>query len=150
MKRADAAIGALLFLVGAYLVYKAGDYAYLVEFAPGPGFLPFWLGIILMVLAGSQLASAILKTEEEKSVTESPSRRVRTLLLFCGLGLGNLLIRYLGFVVLVSLVAFSLMMFMDRKRWRLNIIVTICTGIVLHFIFRELFELSLPMGLLKF
>ncbi len=145
MKRGDLFISILLLFLGVALVWKSGELTYKVEFSPGPGFLPFWLGIILMILSGVLAVTTLLKSVPEKQV-----RFAKALLLLCGLGFSNLFIDYLGFIITVTLVAFGLMMILDWRRWRLNLPVAIGTALILHFFFKKYLEVSLPVGILKF
>lgn len=150
MKKPDISIGIILFCLGGYLVWKSGEYTYKMEFSPGPGFLPFWLGIVLIVLAGLLVVTNIFKILPKETKQKASPPMLKALLLLCGLGISNLLVEYLGFILVMSLMALSLMMVLDWRRWRMNTLVVISTAIVLHFVFRKLLEVTLPVGIFKF
>src|SRR5215212_8619466 len=61
MRGADRITGAaLLALAVAFAVGALKSYAYWGENGPGPAFLPFWLGIVMAVLALLLLVGALL------------------------------------------------------------------------------------------
>ena len=60
MRRADRIAGAaLLALAVAFSAGALRYYSYWGPGGPGPAFLPFWLGVIMAVLAGMLLAGAL-------------------------------------------------------------------------------------------
>jgi hypothetical protein len=167
MKRFDLTLGAALVLLGIYLIVTGLGFGYQTGFSPGPGFIPFWLGVILIVLgtvlSGEvivgqiRLRKAAISQGDANPSDEAAEQKDRQgqgifkiMLLLCGLLVVNLLIEWLGFIVSTCLMALTMMMVMDRRRWRLNVCITICTGVILHFGFRVFFELTMPTGLLPF
>ena len=150
MKRVDIAVGGLLILLGVYLISKVGEYTYMTEFSPGPGFVSFWLGVVLVVLAGVLVISSILKASPQKVGKDFYSRLGKAILFLIGLGVTNLFLEWLGFILTISLVALAMMIILNRKTWLMNITIAFFTALVLHFVFREFLEVTLPKGIFGF
>ena len=59
MKRPDLAAGFVLVGLGIYIIQQSRLLTYRDEFGPGPGLLPFWLGVLLTVLASCVVVSSL-------------------------------------------------------------------------------------------
>jgi len=55
----DAAFAAALFLLGAYVLLQATEYGFFRREVPGPGFFPFWTGLLLMICSGVNFFKSI-------------------------------------------------------------------------------------------
>jgi putative tricarboxylic transport membrane protein len=62
-------VASVIFFAGLLLVRGSLDLRYYTSMGPGPGFFPFWLSVILTVLA----VAMFLKTTFTKSPDEAPS-----------------------------------------------------------------------------
>ena len=58
--------GAVVFVVGLITTLMAWKLPYTMESSPGPGFLPFWLGIVLMVCAAFVVAADVRNREKDR------------------------------------------------------------------------------------
>lgn len=115
---------------------------------PGPGFLPFGLGLCLIVL------SLILIFKNWKGDTSSipfwPQRTwLRPLLGVSIFILFALVIERLGFVLTTLFFLIIWMRLIERIRWRTLIGISIGTTAGLYFIFVFFLEVPLPAGFLK-
>jgi putative tricarboxylic transport membrane protein len=59
-RRAEAAAAAVLLAAGAIVASAARTLPYWQGYAPGPGFFPLWLGILLAAAAAIELARALV------------------------------------------------------------------------------------------
>jgi putative tricarboxylic transport membrane protein len=150
MKRVDIGIGILLMLLGVYLISKVREYTYRVEFSPGPGFMPFWLGVILIVLAVSLIAWSIVKSSGKGLPSGLGARLRKAVLFLCGLSAANFVLEWLGFILTVTFLSLAMMMLLNRRRWLINFTVAVCTALILHFVFQEFLEVTLPKGIFHF
>ena len=57
MKTGDRVFSIFSMCLSLWLIIESFQYDYLSEFGPGPGFEPFWLGVILLILSISLLAN---------------------------------------------------------------------------------------------
>ena len=59
----------VILLPSVWLTFRALDLHYYTSMGPGPGFFPFWLALILSILAALMLVQATLSTSTEDRVT---------------------------------------------------------------------------------
>jgi putative tricarboxylic transport membrane protein len=65
MRRPTQIFSAVLFMFAAFFVREAIDLVYYTQFGPGPGFFPFWLGIIMMALSAYLAFQATFRPTEK-------------------------------------------------------------------------------------
>ena len=58
MKKAEMITGVFLLILSGLVIWEASQMPPPASFAPGAGFLPFWLGVLLAVLATILFVSA--------------------------------------------------------------------------------------------
>lgn len=118
---------------------------------PGPGFLPFWVAVILALL------SFLLWMET--SLRKVPSDRVKFL---AGEGrwpsvmmtVGTLLIyafviETLGFIISTLILLFFLFRFVGNQKWWLVFTETALVTLMTHLIFKVGLKVQLPAGLFR-
>ena len=146
-------IAAIFFLaVGIFFAL----YARTVEIGdwhePGPGFLPFWAGNILAVMALALLIGSYAR----KAWSTRPSFFPRTdswkrvLATFLALIAYNLLLPYLGFTVMTFLFLAVLVKFIFPQTWMRTLVVSILGAAVARLLFINFLETQLPKGFLGF
>jgi hypothetical protein len=119
---------------------------YTGEFGPGPGFLPFWLGITLMVCAIS-----VLVTDLRSAVTSEKLFRPKTVKCLQVLGLivtVFLLLPVLGFSAGLALITGAGMRLMGKHRWVSCVLTAIGTAICIHYVFGQWLSIPLPKGMI--
>src|SRR5688500_20324329 len=85
-------------LLGLLFAVKAVELKYMDEFAPGAGFLPFWLALILVALVVGFLVS----TRSAKPMEMAPPVGRKVLAVSAGLVACVALIEWLGFAVALA------------------------------------------------
>ncbi len=143
-------ISSVIFLILALLVIWQSAIIPMGRISkPGPGYLPFWVGIILAVLSG------FLWIEAGKN--ESPSGEVQFLsgegrwqdvLITAGLLLGfTFTIEILGFVISTLLFLFFIFRFVGKQKWWIVFTGTILVTLSVYIIFKVSLKVQLPPGL---
>jgi hypothetical protein len=146
-------IAAIFFLlVGIFFAL----YARTVEIGswqePGPGFLPFWAGIILGVMA----LALLFGSYAHKAWPVRPSFFPRTdswkrvLATFLALIAYNLLLPYFGFTATTFLFLTFLVKFIFPQTWMRTLLVSILGSVVARLLFINFLETQLPKGFLGF
>lgn len=135
-----AAFGVMAVLFAA----KAGDLKYMDEFAPGAGFLPFWLGMILAALVVVFLLSARATAAEEKAAASRAPRKVFAV--SAGLVACVALIETLGFALGIAAFVVYLVRWIERRSWVSAIGLAAGTALMLYLIFRAWLSVPLPQG----
>jgi putative tricarboxylic transport membrane protein len=151
MKRNDL-IGGLFFL-GVGLVFAL--YSRRVEIGtwdePGPGFFPFWAGLIVIAMSVLLVGKAVSRggqtTEPFFPQPDSWKRVLFTLLALVGY---NLLLKPLGFVLVTFFFVGFLVKFIFPGTWKKALIAALLTTVGVRLIFVNLLEIRFPKGLLGF
>src|SRR5512140_1850546 len=71
MKRADRVFAFICLVLSCWLVIESLNYDYTTDYTPGPGFLPFWLGICLGLLSLFLLFDSIRRRDAKEDGKET-------------------------------------------------------------------------------
>jgi hypothetical protein len=136
---------------GAVWAVQSGHLRYWDDFAPGSGFLPFWLGMTLVVLAGAVLVSS-LRAERAQTGgavevgAPAASQQVRVILIAAGLFACIGLFDWLGFTVSVALYLVFLIGIVERRPLTEAVLVGGGVAASLWLIFLKWLHVPLPIG----
>ncbi len=147
MNRGDLVAGLVLMGVGVFVMWQARTLDLVFEYGPGPGFLPFWLGVGLTGLALVLVVGTLRRSAGDREGQGEAGRRVgRALLTWGGIIGATALLRWLGFVVSFAALTLFLVFVMERRSLltALAVAVTITAGFAL--IFRVALNVPLPTG----
>ena len=112
---------------------------------PGPGFLPFFLGLFMVVLAG---LSCMEHPQKEASAEKGFWKAGKPILLIAGgLLLYLVLMKGLGFYADTFLLLVYLMRCFGEKRYRRIFALSLVIVVVIYFIFYKLFIIPFPEGI---
>src|SRR5262245_57176168 len=135
MKRRDIASGLALALLGIFVALQARNLTYSDEFGPGPGLLPYWLGLILLGLGGCLVVSAAMRkgATDPKEASPNPmqsgvsalSKFLRVVPAWLGLVATVALLNVLGFVASLGLFSFFLVYWVERRSLPSAIVVSV-------------------------
>jgi putative tricarboxylic transport membrane protein len=119
---------------------------------PGPGFMPFWSGIVLTVMAVFLLLGSFKRKEWQ---VMPPFFRLddswkRVLLAFLAMVGYLLLFKPLGFTLVTFFFIAFLLKAIFPQNWKRTLIVAAATAILARLIFINFLETQLPMGFLGF
>jgi len=153
MKKADLITGVILLVISGYVIQEAWRMPPSATFGPGSGFLPFWLGVLLTVLAVILLATAWRRQATEKD-GKSPFPGKRALIaigsVLGGLAVYIVLIEVLGYLVDTFLYVAFLLGIVERERWPMTVGVAVLTTAGLYIIFQVLLGITLPSNMFGF
>lgn len=151
MRRADRIAGAaLLALAVAFSAGALKSYAYWGPNGPGPAFLPFWLGIVMAVLAGLLLLGAL------RSVDAGPPwlpgrEGLRRLALVLGVTVAFVaLLNVVGMLLGTVLFLLVLLRRLDRQPWPLCVAVALAVAGFNYMVFTFWLRVPMPVGVLGF
>ena len=152
MKRKDLIGG--LFFMGAGLLFAL--YARSVDIGtwdePGPGFLPFYGGVLMLfltvLLVAGNLGRAAAQAAEPFFAEKDSWKRV------CSVALSligfNLLLRPLGFVPVTFLFVGFLVKFIFPQGWLKSVVTAAAATACARIIFVNFLEINFPKGILGF
>ncbi|MEW6673668.1 MAG: tripartite tricarboxylate transporter TctB family protein [Thermodesulfobacteriota bacterium] len=73
MKKGDRVFAIICMGLSLWLIIESLQFDYLSEFGPGPGFEPFWLGILLAILSIALFINTFLRrTKEDDEKAQLP------------------------------------------------------------------------------
>ncbi len=122
-------------------------------FGPGAGFLPFWLGVLLAVLATILVVSAWRSQATEKEnepVFPGKQALIAITSVLVGLAVYIFLIEILGYLVDTFLFVVFLMKVVEREKWPLTLMVAVGTTAGLFITFQILLQITLPSNMFGF
>ena len=127
------------------------------EYEPGPGFLPFWLGVTLIVLSLFLMRSALKEPIDPAPADpngESPAGFFQFgagaltpwLIFFVSTVAVSLLFERLGFGLSIGLFMLVTMRWVARQSWPSTIILALATPLVLYLGFVRILMVPLPIA----
>jgi len=150
MATADRVLGLLVMILGTFILVQSLKLQYYLDGIPGPGFTPFWVGVVLIVLAVLIIISSFFgqaKTEK------SPFIKQDLLKMFGAIG-GSLLVvvitEYIGMLLSLGLLAGFFTWFYGLRKRRTVILTAVLTPIILYLVFSLGLGVTFPTGRLGF
>jgi hypothetical protein len=126
------------------------QYAFWGPTGPGPAFLPFWLGVVMALLATLLLVGA-LRTQDAGAGWLPNREGLRRLAIVVGVTIAFVaLLNVTGMVLGTVLFLVVLMRWLDRCGWLLTLAVALATAAFIDLVFARWLRVPLPLGLLGF
>ncbi len=153
MKKADIITGTLLMLLSVYVMVTAWGmdlWTTGADSAPGPGFVSFIAGILLLLLSAALVLSAVRKSVPAKEKPVFDRQGFKLLGIVAGSALvASILSQWTGFVVAMGLMgAFLTTMLAEKKNVKVTALVAVILPAVLYLIFKAGLDVMLPVGFL--
>jgi putative tricarboxylic transport membrane protein len=152
MKRGWQAASVALAATFAYFAYESFQLSLRDALGPGPGFFPFWLGVIGAVLAAIMLIQLRLdRVDLGAEVLAFDRAGVKNAMrVLAGLIVATALLEVAGFrASMLLLIPFLLLVLGARSRVAIGICAVAGSFGVYH-VFSELLKVPLPVGILGF
>ena len=148
MASADRAGGILLLLFAAFVTARAREMPYWMTNAPGPGFLPFWLGVML---GGASLlmigATLFRRTGPLPSTAEQPAAEVTRVAVVVGLTAGAAALALaVGLVLASGVFMIATLAYLRPGRMTANLAAGLITPLVVWLLFVRWLAVPLPAG----
>lgn len=147
---AKESIGATVLLsFSAAVSYQASRYPFGTLSRIGPGFLPFYLGLVLATLSIIILLKTILRPGEKSPASGSlltKKKVLRVVAVFCLMVAYGFLISRLGFLVTTFLFTFTLFKFVESYNWVPSTLGALATSIGNYLLFGLWLQCQFPRG----
>ena len=140
MSMGDRLMAGFFGLLGLIWVWRGLELPYWDRFAPGSGFLPVWLGVVLVALV------ALLFLRGEAAAPGEADAWRKPALIAVSLAACVLLVEWLGFVVGVGAYLLFLLLYVERLPLRLGGGVAVGTTVAIYAIFDLWLRVPLPRG----
>jgi hypothetical protein len=144
---ANIIAGVAVFLLGIATTVMAWlTLPYTGDFGPGPGFLPFWLGITLTVCS-LPVIIADLRNKEKSGRLFRPetAKCLKVLILIVTVFLA---LPILGFSAGLALITGAGMRLMGKHGWVSCLVTVIGTAVCIHYLFGQWLSIPLPKGMI--
>jgi putative tricarboxylic transport membrane protein len=145
MKVADLVGGLFVLLLGMAIVFFSYQLPYNSEYGPGPGFLPLWLGIVLIGSAVFVLLNILRKHVKVDTFLKPGTKQ--SAIIFILIFVSFLLLRFLGFAVGLALFCGVTMRIMGKHGWLTCGLTAVGVAIGIRFIFGQWLHIPLPVGI---
>ena len=145
MKVADLAGGLVVLLFGIAIVFFSSQLPYKSEYGPGPGFLPLWLGIVLIGSAVFVLLNILRKQVKVDAFFKTGTKQ--SAMMFILIFISFLLLPLLGFAVGLAFFSGLTMRVMGKHSWMACGLTAVGVAIGVHFVFGQWLHIPLPAGI---
>lgn len=151
MRRADRIFGVIGLGLSLWCYLESRKFNYLTDFTPGPGFLPFWVGVILATLSCYLLVDTFRRKpteEDEKSILPARHALYRVGFIFLMLFGVWIIMPVLGYPMTVALFVATILKFLERYSILKSIGYGIAYAVVTWIIFEYFMQMGFPTGYL--
>jgi hypothetical protein len=139
--------GVILLALGIFVCHQAVQLSLGQASRPGPGFVPFGLGSILVLLSLLYIFH-FLRTQSGRGESKVHRGRYRTFLAISILCFCIGLLNWLGYLISTFLLFLMWLAIIERKKWYVSLSFSLLALVVVYY-FNFLFSVQLPKGLLK-
>jgi putative tricarboxylic transport membrane protein len=119
---------------------------------PGPGFLPFAVGVALICLSAIIVLPALRKgtMANRECITGGMGKYRKGALILLDLIFYNVALGFLGVTVTTFLFVVLLMKIVEAQRWTRTIVTALCSAVGFYLVFQSWLMLDLPTGPWRF
>jgi hypothetical protein len=151
VRRADRVGAVLLLLFGVWFAAVAAqNYTYWSATGPGSGFFPFWLGLVMAVLAALLLARAVRETEPGPAWAPQGRGLMRFLGVLGGGVAFVVLLPWLGMAPTTVLFLIGILWLLEGHSWPAAVGIALATAAVNWAVFAWWLRVPFPPGVLGF
>ncbi|AGA68322.1 Tripartite tricarboxylate transporter TctB family [Desulfitobacterium dichloroeliminans LMG P-21439] len=150
MRMANRIASIIIFLFGLLVFIGAQKLDYILKGIPGPGFLPRWVALLIMILALVPFIKSFTKHEVEG---EQPFKFAE--FKNAGIIIGSavavmLLTKFIGLSLAIGLMAGVIAKFTGPTSWKKVIAITVVTPVAAFVLFDIILSVPLPTGIFGF
>ena len=119
---------------------------------PGPGFLPFWAGVVLGMFSIALLITSILKGKGEKGISSlwKGMEWHKVIIVLASLFIYAILLHRLGYLIATFGLLALLFGVMSRQRLWIPVVSALITSLLSYLIFYVWLGVQLPKGIFGF
>ena len=152
MKRPYQIFGMLLFCLAIFLGTESLKMRYYTSLGPGPGFFPFWLSVLLAVLAGFMFWQATFgrtkAAAQPKNFIPKRDALLKMGAVIAGLIIVIIFLEPLGFCLTMFVFNLFILTTLGHHNWLFKIIIAFCGSFGVYYVFVHWLSCPLPIGIL--
>ncbi len=149
MKKTDRIQSLIWGLFGLYIAFEGVQLKLGTPRAPKPGFLIFWMGIIVMILSAAFFLQSFSAVQGEKKIRWKGRQWPKGIKLMLALFLYVAVFHWLGFILSTFFLLIFLFKGLEPQRWGIALLLSAVTIIICYLVFSVFLELQFPPGLLR-
>jgi putative tricarboxylic transport membrane protein len=149
MKKTDRIQSLIWGLFGLYIAFEAVHLKLGTPRAPKPGFLIFWMGIIIMILSAAFFLQSFSAVREEKKIRWKGRQWPKGIKLMLALFLYAAVFHWMGFILSTFFLLLFLFKGLEPQRWGIALLLSVVTITICYLVFSVFLELQFPPGLLR-
>jgi len=148
MKSYDKISGGLGIVIGVFFCLESYRIGLGKVSTPGPGFLPFLVGGVTVLLCGTILVAALLHDKRKDNMKKSINiqKLGKVVLAVLSLLFYNAILNHLGLAVTTFLFIILFMRFIETQRWTASFITAVFASVASWLVFEVGLKLSIPKG----
>ncbi len=154
MRRTNQIAGFIIFLLAAYVIVESRTRInYYTEYGPGPGFFPFWCGVLMVILTSVWFYQVTFKEPNVGSFREMlPGRAglIRVVAVIVSLCLFAALQGILGFALTMFIFLLIMLFALGRQKAPLTLVLSLILGWGITYAFRDMLDVQLPLSSIEF
>lgn len=146
MKKWDRIAAVFLILVGIGAAFGALKIGFGSFRSPGPGFLPFWLSVVLTIVSAVYF---IINLGHDAKVKLWPEKTwFRPLVAIVVMFAYGFFMKWFGFCTATLLLFVTWMTVVAKEKWSTVALVSILTTVITYLLFEVFLKVPLPKGIL--
>ena len=138
--------------LGLYVVAKSRGMEYSTPLGPGPGFFPFWLGVLMALLSVVWLGQVSLGPVESMPSDFLPDRGgfARIVSVLLALVVFTWVVDRVGYCLAMFALSFGLLMVLGRHNPIVSLAISLAGSFGLYYVFRYWLGVQLPPSSVEF
>ena len=138
----------ILLILSITLLIASKDLVYAVEFSPGAGFFPLWLGIFLLILSLLLLLNSTVFKFYMTEPNPLPGKQalIRVICILGSLLVSILMFERIGFLITMFSFVTFLLIFLEKYHWYSATIISALMVFAVYGIFKIWLNIPLPLG----
>src|SRR5262245_41180867 len=133
-----------LFALFGWFVFESLQLSLTDALGPGPGFFPFWLGVLGAVLAVVLLVRMPRGETSADPITFDPAGTRNVLLVLAGLTAASAMLELAGFRLVVAALLAYLLVVLGVRRWLAIALFAAAGSFGVYYVFYDLLKVPLP------
>lgn len=151
MRKADRIFGVIGLGLSLWCYLESTKFDYMTQFTPGPGFMPFWVGVILALLSCYLIYDSFKREpskQDDKKILPEKHALIRVGAIILMLFGVKFSMNILGFPLTLVLFTTAILLLLERYSILKSVGYGIAYAAVTWFVFQYILSMGFPKGFL--
>jgi putative tricarboxylic transport membrane protein len=150
MRKSNRIQSLLWAVFGLYITYEGFLLKLGTARAPKPGFMIFWMGVVILILSALFFIETFTIPRQEHKALWRDAHWFRGVKLMAALFVYVAVFQFLGFILSTFLLLVFLFKGLEPQSWRNALLLSAVTIVICYLVFGVFLELQFPPGVLRF